>query len=92
MDAKIFWDNVEPLRKAKNLTQEELSNIIKVPFRTFQGWLSKGILPDVEQAAGIAQALNTTVEYLVSGSEPGKPDMEPLIAHAQALLDGLKKL
>jgi transcriptional regulator with XRE-family HTH domain len=70
MDAKIFWDNVEPLRKAKNLTQEELSNIIKVPFRTFQGWLSKGILPDVEQAARIATALGTTVEYLVSGKEP----------------------
>jgi transcriptional regulator with XRE-family HTH domain len=92
MDAKIFWDNVEPLRKAKNLTQEELSNNIKVPFRTFQGWLSKGILPDVEQAARIAQALNTSVEYLVSGEDPGKPDTEPLIVQAQALLDGLKKL
>jgi transcriptional regulator with XRE-family HTH domain len=70
MNAKIFWDNVEPLREAKNLTQKELSNIIKVPFRTFQGWLSKGILPDVEQAAKIAVALNTTVEYLVTGKEP----------------------
>jgi transcriptional regulator with XRE-family HTH domain len=70
MDAKFFWDNVEPLRKAKNLTQEELSNIIQVPFRTFQGWLSKGILPDVEQATRIAAALDTTVEHLVTGKEP----------------------
>jgi transcriptional regulator with XRE-family HTH domain len=70
MDAKTFWDNVEPLRKAKNLTQEELSNIIEVPFRTFQGWLSKGILPDVEQAARIAAALDTTVEHIVTGKEP----------------------
>jgi transcriptional regulator with XRE-family HTH domain len=70
MDAKIFWDNVEPLRKDKNLTQEELSNIIEVPFRTFQGWLSKGILPDVEQATRIAAALDTSVEHIVTGQEP----------------------
>jgi hypothetical protein len=46
-------------------------------------------LPRADEALEIAQALGTTVEHLVSGAKPGT---EPLIAHAQALLDGLKKL
>jgi transcriptional regulator with XRE-family HTH domain len=92
MDAKIFWDNVEPLREAGNLTQKELSNIIKVPFRTFQGWLSKGILPDVEQAARIAAALGTTVEYLVTGKDPARPDIAKALKHLEAVQDFLKNL
>jgi transcriptional regulator with XRE-family HTH domain len=92
MDAKIFWDNVEPLREAKNLTQKKLSNIIKVPFRTFQGWLSKGILPDVEQAAKIAAALGTTVEYLVTGKDPARPDTSKALKHLEAVQDFLKNL
>jgi hypothetical protein len=33
-----------------------------------------------------------SVEYLVTGAESGKPDTAPLLEHAQALLDGLKRL
>jgi transcriptional regulator with XRE-family HTH domain len=92
MGAKIFWDNVEPLREAKNLTQKELSKIIKVPFRTFQGWLSKGILPNVIEAQKIAAALGTTVEYLVTGKDPARPDTAKVLKHLEALQDFLKSL
>jgi transcriptional regulator with XRE-family HTH domain len=92
MDADTFWANVKPLIKASKTTQEGLAKACGIPFGTFQGWIARHTLPDAVSAYRIAQALNTSVEYLVSGENPGKPDTEPLIAHAQALLDGLKKL
>jgi transcriptional regulator with XRE-family HTH domain len=92
MDTETFWANVNRLIKEQKTTQETLAATIGTPFGTFRGWNFYNRLPDAISAYRIAQALNTSVEYLVSGVEPGKPDTEPLIAQAQALLDGLKKL
>jgi transcriptional regulator with XRE-family HTH domain len=92
MEGKKFWSYVEPIRQNKNITQKELADSIEIPFRTFQGWLSKGTLPDAISAYRIAQILGVSVEYLVTGVDPAKPDTSVLIRHAQALLDGLEKL
>jgi transcriptional regulator with XRE-family HTH domain len=89
MDASVFWNNVKSLIKASKITQEGLAKDCGIPFGTLHGWIAYDRLPDAVSAYRIAQALGTTVEYLVSGA---KPETEPLIAHAQALLDGLKKL
>lgn len=69
MDAKTFWNNVKPLIKQRNKTQESLAAELNIPFGTFQGWIAKSILPDVISAYKIARALGVSVEYLVTGKE-----------------------
>ncbi|MDR1249029.1 MAG: XRE family transcriptional regulator [Treponema sp.] len=92
MEAETFWANVNQLIKEQKTTQETLASDIGTPFGTFRGWNFYNRLPDAVSAYRIAQALNTSVECLVTGKDPSKPDTAPLVAHAQALLDGLKKL
>jgi len=57
--------------------------------RTFQGGITKGIMPKADQVVLIAEALNTTVEYLVTGKHPGQwrpPDRIADIVEALGVL------
>jgi transcriptional regulator with XRE-family HTH domain len=67
-DASIFWENVKKEIKSQNTTQEWVAKNSGISFNTFQGWISKGIYPRVNEAIRIAVSLNTSVEYLVHGS------------------------
>jgi transcriptional regulator with XRE-family HTH domain len=91
-EAIPFWERVNQLIKTAKMTQEGVAKVCGIPFGTFHGWIAYKRLPDALSAYRIAQALGTTAEYLCTGTNTGKPDTTPLIAHAQALLDGLKKL
>lgn len=46
------------------------TNVVKKSETTVSGWRSTGVLPRADDAVEIAKALNTSVEYLVSGAEP----------------------
>lgn len=70
MTTDAFWNNVKPLVKANGLTQAKLAELCDIPFGTLQGWIAKGIYPDVISAYKIATELDTTVEFLVTGTEP----------------------
>jgi transcriptional regulator with XRE-family HTH domain len=65
--AAVFWETVKKEIKEKNTTQEEIAQKAGVSFNTFHGWISKGVLPRASDAVLIARALNTTVEFLVTG-------------------------
>jgi transcriptional regulator with XRE-family HTH domain len=67
-NASIFWENVKKEIKSQNTTQEWVAKSSDISFNTFQGWISKGIYPRVNEAIRIAVSLNTSVEYLVSGA------------------------
>ena len=67
-DPTIFWENVKKEIKLQNTTQEWVAKNSGISFNTFQGWISKGIFPRVNEAIRIAGSLNTSVEYLVSNS------------------------
>jgi transcriptional regulator with XRE-family HTH domain len=49
-------------------------------------------LPRADEAAKIAAALGTTVEYLVSGKDPDRPDTAKALKHLEAVHDFLKGL
>jgi hypothetical protein len=88
-----FYDRVKQLAKErKGLSLQEFVLSIGLNHDSYYSLKRAGNLPRADDALEIAQALGTTVEYLCTGSTTGKPDTEPLIAHAQALLDGLKSL
>lgn len=81
MTPKEFWNGVKPLIKKNGLTQAKLAEICNIPFGTLQGWIAKSVLPDVLSAQKIASALNTTVEYLITGKNGAVPlDLQMTLA------------
>ncbi|MDR1903129.1 MAG: helix-turn-helix domain containing protein, partial [Treponema sp.] len=63
-----------------------------ISFPTFRNWIARNRLPDAIETYRIAQALNTSVEYLVTGENPGKPDLSDAINQIESGLNQLKKL
>ena len=56
--------------KAKNTTQEWIARKIGVPFGTFRKWMTRKTYPNVKEGQEIAKLLDTSVEYLLTGTEP----------------------
>ena len=67
-EPSIFWENVKKEIKLQNTTHEWVAKNSGISFNTFQGWISKGLFPRVNEAVRIAASLNTSVEYLVIGA------------------------
>ena len=56
----------------KDLTQRELAEKIHEQYNTLQSWINRDRLPNAEQSVKIADALNTSVEFLVTGKNNRK--------------------
>ena len=64
-----FWMNVNFLIKTQNKTQRSLALECGFTERRIESLSSNNRSPDVIEAVKIAKALNTTVEYLVTGEK-----------------------
>ncbi|MCI6259143.1 MAG: helix-turn-helix transcriptional regulator, partial [Spirochaetia bacterium] len=53
-------------------TQRDLAQNINESYNTLQSWINRDRLPNAEQAVKIAEALNTSVEFLVTGKSSNK--------------------
>ncbi|GHV96543.1 hypothetical protein AGMMS50293_28630 [Spirochaetia bacterium] len=64
-DPAQFW------KRYKHLTQKDLPIILKTNIRqsTLSTWKKSSTFPRADKAVQIAEAINTTVEYLVTGQE-----------------------
>jgi transcriptional regulator with XRE-family HTH domain len=81
-DAAIFWENIKKEIRRQNTTQEWVAKKAGISFNTFQGWISKGIYPRVNDAVRIALALSTSVEYLALGAvQNNKNSLEAIHRH-----------
>jgi len=69
MDIYLFWKRVKVLIKEKEITQEVAAEACSRSLNTFRGWMSKGIIPPLEDAHELARFLGVSLEYLVSGRE-----------------------
>jgi hypothetical protein len=93
IDCMVFYDNVKNLVKTKTaLTLESFIQSLGINYGTYHTQRKAGNLPRADEAIKIAAALGTSVEYLVTGQEPGKPDTAPVIQKLESALDDLKKL
>ena len=63
LDATQFW------HRYKELADKDLPIILRTGISqpTLSSWKSRGIFPRADQAYLIAEAIGTTVEYLVTG-------------------------
>ena len=72
----MFWNNVKNLLDISNLTQKELSALTDINLGTLKNQICRNVIPDAIEAVKIAKALNTTVEYLVTGTEENQAEKE----------------
>jgi len=56
--------------KAKNTTQEWIAGKIGVPLSTFRKWMSRRTYPTIKEGIELAKLLETSAEYLVTGTSP----------------------
>lgn len=68
MEDKLFWKRVKELMATQNVLQKDMADAVGISIGSFKNWLCRDILPNCEQSVRIAQKLNTTVEYLVTGN------------------------
>lgn len=64
-----FWENVEILRKEQNTTYRWIASKMGVSETTVSSMRKANTEPRASEAVKIAEALNTTVEYLVTNNE-----------------------
>ena len=77
LEVFIFWDSVKTCAKEKALSIKSLAEMTGINYRTLQNQMSRDISPDVYTSVKIAQALGTSVEFLVTGEE-SRPDIREL--------------
>lgn len=92
-NAVEFWNRVNSLIKSQKTKQQAVSESCGISYQTFRGWVTRHSFPDAQQVFRIAQALNTTVEYLLTGSQPSpKPDTAALIQTLELALRQAKDI
>jgi transcriptional regulator with XRE-family HTH domain len=82
-----FWTRLKTEIKAKNTTQEWIAGKIGVPFGTFRKWMTRKTYPNIKEGIEIAKLLETSAEYLVTGTEP-----EGLNENERKLMAAYRKL
>ena len=92
-DASVFWENVKKEIKSQNTTHEWVAKNSGISFNTFQGWISKGIYPRVNEAIRIATSLNASVEYLACGAvKDNRKSMETICQNLTKIQEHLEQI
>lgn len=60
----MFKDNIAMLRRASNLSQEEVAEKVNVSRQAYAKWERGETLPDIEKCAALAELYNTTLNDL----------------------------
>lgn len=67
MDIKSVGSQISLLRKQKGLTQKELSERLGISFQAVSKWERGETLPDTAILLDLAEVLETTVDYILTG-------------------------
>lgn len=69
MDTKKVGEQIAMLRKSKNLTQNELGERLGITFQAVSKWERGETLPDISMLVDLANVLETTTDYILTGGE-----------------------
>lgn len=72
-----FVDRLYELIRSKNTKQVALAEYCGIAQNTISGWKRQGVLPRADIAVKIAEFLDVSVEYLVTGIERKAPNLRP---------------
>lgn len=67
MDMKMVGSQISMLRKQKGLTQNELGERLGISFQAVSKWERGETLPDTAILLDLAEVLETTVDYILTG-------------------------
>jgi len=87
-----FSDRLDALIKERKTTQKALAEYAGVRYASISDWKKDGSFPRADIALKMATYLGTTVEFLIAGEQPAKPDVAEALRHAEAVKDFLSKL
>ena len=87
-----FWLRVKDKLDFQDSTQRDLAQNINESYNTLQSWINRDRLPNAEQAVKIAEALTTSVEFLVNGkSNNKKNDHSKTVKLLEQAIENLQK-
>lgn len=91
---KDFWDRVKVLLKSNKKTQLELCNATGINLGTLKGQMTKNNSPSIDEIFLIANYLNVSIDFLITGKEKELPhhqvDVEQLKSALQTCLNLLE--
>ncbi|MCI7129094.1 MAG: helix-turn-helix transcriptional regulator [Lachnospiraceae bacterium] len=74
----MFKDNLTMLRRANNLSQEDVAEKVNVSRQAYAKWERGESVPDIEKCAALAALYNTTLDDLYREEKlPGGMDVMP---------------
>jgi hypothetical protein len=88
-----FYDRVQIL--VKEITDKPLKDFIEslnINYNDYNADRQLEKLPRANESVKIAQSLGVTVEYLVTGIKPEKPDIAPVIQKLESALEEIRRL
>ena len=79
MNAEFFWKMVKKEVERQNTSFEWLYRKTNIPKGTFSSWKNRDIIPRADEALLIAQALNVSVEFLLTGVDKPAELSNPIV-------------
>ena len=91
-EIKAFYERVKAKCKEKGISQIELCESCRINLQSHRGRISKNVAPDVFDACKIAERLETSVEFLVTGEEKNiyKKKYDTLLADIESFIEKVK--
>jgi transcriptional regulator with XRE-family HTH domain len=88
-----FIERLEMLLKEKGISQKSLAEYIGIRNPSISEWKKEGTIPRADIAIKIAEYLNVSVEYLITGVEPDNSTIiESLRKHLKNMEDDVNRL
>jgi transcriptional regulator with XRE-family HTH domain len=84
---KAFGQRIKELRKQRRWTQKDLAGQVGVPFSVLNKYESGINVPPIEKLIAVAEALQTSVDYLLTGNEA---DTNPI--YSNRIIERLKAI
>jgi len=64
-----FWNRVKKILRAHKISQIKFAANLGIHYSTLKYWICYGLLPEIETAFSIADALGVSIDYLVRGTD-----------------------
>lgn len=74
----LFGDRLKELRTSKNLSQEELSQILEVRKSSISNWETGKSTPTFDMLTKIAEYFGVTIDYLLNFTQEDADNLERL--------------
>ncbi len=86
-----FAEKFTDLRRQKNLSQEQLAELLQVSRQAVSRWENGEVLPDAPNLLGISRLFGVSIDYLLNDAYASDADT-PAVQNAKTTLEARRKL